>query len=79
MGTKLQPRVVWDTQKVIRDMTLRTPPWNTHQLAVHAGLSYKTVDRFLNEEIQTSKTAAKIAAALGYSVRRYFSHVEAVA
>lgn len=79
MGTKQQPRVIWDTKRVVTDMALRTPPWNTAQLAKRAGLHYKTVDRFLNGEVQTAKTAAKIADAMGYSVRRYFSHVETAA
>jgi transcriptional regulator with XRE-family HTH domain len=52
--------------------------WNTAALARNAGISYKTADRFLRGEIQTPKTAGCIADALGYSVRRYFSHVEAV-
>ena len=53
--------------------------WNTATLAKQAGISYKTVDRFLRGEVQTAKTAGLIADALGYSVRRYFSHIEAVA
>ena len=77
MGMKQQPRVVWDTSKVVADRDLRG--WSTHTLATRAGLSYKTVDRFLNGEVQTAKTALKIATAMGYSIRRYFSHVEAVA
>jgi transcriptional regulator with XRE-family HTH domain len=53
--------------------------WNNADLANAAGLSAMTVSRFLRAEAQTPKTAERIAQALGYSVRRYFSHVEAVA
>jgi plasmid maintenance system antidote protein VapI len=52
---------------------------NSVTLARAAGVSGKTVDRFLTGERQTSKTAGKLADALGFSVRRYLSHVEAVA
>jgi len=58
-------------------MTLRG--WNETKLAEASGLSVKTVNRFLCDEVQTAKTAERIAGALGYSIRRYFSHVEAVA
>ncbi len=53
--------------------------WNTAALARAAGISHKTADRFLTGQVQTPKTAGLIADALGFSVRRYFSHVEAVA
>lgn len=54
--------------------------WNTVALARAAGLTYKTADRFLRGDVQTPKTAAKIAAAFGYTTtRRYLLHVEAVA
>lgn len=77
MRTRKQPQVVWDTHRLTADMALRG--WNVHDVARKAGVSYKTVERFLSGEVQTSKTALKIATAFGYSVRRYFSHVEAVA
>ena len=50
--------------------------WNETDLARAAGLSYRTIGRFLGGQ-QTAKTAARIAAALGHPVKRYFSHVEA--
>jgi plasmid maintenance system antidote protein VapI len=45
--------------------------WMATDLARAAGVSEVTVSRFLNEQTNTAKTAAKLAAALGYSVRRY--------
>lgn len=71
------PQAVWNTKRVAEDMALKG--WNAQEVARRGGLSYKTVERFLSGETQTAKTAVKIAAAMGYSVRRYFSHVEAVA
>ncbi len=50
--------------------------WNNRDLARAADLSDMTITRFLRGDAQTAKTAALIAKALGYSVRRYFSHVE---
>lgn len=38
-----------------------------------------TITRFLRGDRQTPKTASLIASALGFTVRRYFSHIEAVA
>lgn len=58
-------------------MTLRG--WNNSDLARTAGVSDMTVTRFLRGESQTPKTAARLASALGYSVRRYFAGVEAAA
>jgi lambda repressor-like predicted transcriptional regulator len=75
--TVKQLQVVWNAERLAADMAIRG--WNNHELARRAGLSYKTVERFVTGETQTSKTAVKLATALGYSVRRYFSHVEAVA
>lgn len=75
MANKPKPR--WNTERITADMALRG--WNTVALARAAGLTYKTADRFLKAEVQTPKTAAKIAGALGYTIKRYFSHVEAAA
>jgi len=62
---------------MVADMALRG--WNNTDLATAAGVSVMTVSRFLRGEAQTPKTAERLAEALGYSIRRYFSHVEAVA
>ena len=74
-NTKL--KACWNVERITADMALRR--WNTATLARRAGISHKTVDRFLRGDVQTPKTAGLIADALGFSVRRYFSHVEAVA
>lgn len=73
MGTN-KPKPRFDAHRVAKDMALRG--WNDTDLARAAGLSSRTVGRFLNGE-QTAKTADRLARALGYSIRRYFSHVEA--
>lgn len=75
--TRKELQVIWNTERLVQDMALRG--WNDQDVARRAGLSYKTVERFRTGETQTAKTALKIATAFGYSVRRYFSHVEAVA
>lgn len=71
------PRPCWNVERIVTDMALRG--WNTSTLAREAGIAHKTVDRFLTGRVQTTKTAAAIANAFGYSVKRYLSHVEAVA
>lgn len=53
--------------------------WNPYMLARIAGLDPATVRRFLSNQVQTPKTAERLARALGYSVKRYFVRVEAVA
>lgn len=74
---RMKPKAVWNVERITADMSLRG--WNTHALAQAAGLSVKTVDRFLRGQVQTPKTAAAISIALGHATKRYFSHVEAVA
>lgn len=69
-----RPKIHWDVERVTADMALRG--WNTATVAREAGLSYKTVDRFLRGEIQTPKTIAKLAHALGHAVSRYLARVE---
>lgn len=70
-------RARYNIERIVADMTLRG--WNNADLARAASVSSMTVTRFLRGEAQTAKTAERIARALGSSVRRYFSHVEAVA
>lgn len=72
-----RPRARYSVERIVADMTLRG--WNQSDLARAADLAQPTVWRFLRGECQTAKTAERIARALGYSVKRYFSHVEAVA
>lgn len=69
-----RPKVCWNVEQLTADMALRG--WDVAEGARAAGLSYKTADRFLRGEVQTPKTAAKLAAALGYDVDRYLVRVE---
>lgn len=59
----------FDVERLVEDITLRG--WMTNELARRAGVSDMTAYRFINGTSRTAKTAAKLAAALGYSVRRY--------
>lgn len=45
--------------------------WIARDLARAADLSDARVSRFLKGDVQTARTAQKLAKALGYSVRRY--------
>lgn len=68
-------RTRYQGNKVLADLGLRG--WNCSDLARHTGLSYPTISRFVHGQVQTPKTAERIARALGYSVRRYYLGVEA--
>lgn len=59
----------FDGGKVAVDMALKG--WEVPDLAARAGVSIRTIYRFIGNEKQTPKTAKKIAAALGFSIRRY--------
>ena len=73
------PRVTFNAQLMAEDMAIKG--LNKLELAQKAGLADMTVIRFLRGEHQTSKTAHKLAKALGHSVRRYLisGNSEAVA
>lgn len=45
--------------------------WMPRDIARIAGISHRQVNRFLGGEVQTAKTAKKLADAMGYSPRRY--------
>jgi len=77
MVARRRPRPQWNVNLMVADMALKT--WNAQHVARRSRLSPKTVNRFFDGSVQTNKTAGKIAKALGHSVERYFSHVEAVA
>lgn len=77
METGKRHRARFNAQRIVADMALRG--WNNQDLARAAGVSAMTVTRFLRGEAQTAKTAERLARALGYTSKRYFSHVEAVA
>lgn len=46
--------------------------WLSTDLAKAAGLADMTIGRFLKAEVQTARTAKKIARALGRPVSRYY-------
>lgn len=70
--------ITYDVDRLIEDLALRG--WLPTDLARAAKVSDMTVSRFLRGEVQTARTAKKLATALGYSVRRYLiSAREAVA
>jgi transcriptional regulator with XRE-family HTH domain len=75
MGTTSKPKPKFNTERIASDMAIRG--WNHSDLARATGKSVQTITRFLSSEVQTAKVAAAIAQALGHTVRRYFSHVEA--
>ncbi len=75
MSQKTKPK--FDADRIHRDMALKG--WMVTDLARSAGLSDKTTSKFLKGELQTAKSASKIAKALGYSIRRYFAGVETAA
>lgn len=70
-----RPRARYDSAKVVADMALKG--WNATDLARATDLSPQSISQFLRGKAQSARTANKIATALGHSVRRYFSHVEA--
>ena len=74
VDTQKRPRPKFNVQRMVADMALRG--WNSTDLARAAAVTPMTVSRFLRQEAQTAKTCERLAHALGFSVRRYFSHVE---
>lgn len=62
-------RASYDVARVVDDMAAKG--WIAKDLALHAGVSEMTVSRFLRGIRQSPRVAKKLAAALGYSVRRY--------
>lgn len=70
-----RPRARYNVERIEADMADRK--WNDADLARAAGVSEMTISRFMRGETQTKKVAGKIADAFGFSVKRYFSHVEA--
>ena len=59
----------YDSDRMATDMALRG--WLAADLSRVSGVSPMTVSRFLNGQTQTARVAIRLAAALGYSVRRY--------
>lgn len=69
MEERERPKAAYDLSRLVADLAVKG--WMNTDLARAARVSDKTVSRFLTGERQTAKTIAKLAAALGYSVRRY--------
>lgn len=63
--------ISYDVDRLVEDMALRG--WPAAEVARRAGVSDMTVLRFLRGECQTTKTAVKVAKAMGYPVRRYLT------
>jgi transcriptional regulator with XRE-family HTH domain len=61
----------YDVEKIELDMAGRG--WQAKDLAAAADISEMTVSRFLRQEVQTVKTAKKIALALGRTPRYYIA------
>lgn len=62
-------RITYDTERVREDISLRG--WMQNDLARAAGVSAQTISYFMSGQVQTARTAGKIAMALGYTVKRY--------
>jgi lambda repressor-like predicted transcriptional regulator len=73
MVTRQRHIPLFDADKVLADMTVKG--WDVKRLAEASGLSHVTIRRFLDGSARTTKTAAKIAGALGFTTRRYFAGV----
>lgn len=64
-----KPKVRYNVTRLAEDMAERG--WLATDLARIAGMSDRQVSRFLRGEVQTAKTAKKLAHAMGYSPKRY--------
>lgn len=62
-------KVRYATDLMVEDMAARG--WLPTDLAREAKVSDMTVGRFLRSDVQTARTAKKLATALGRSIRRY--------
>lgn len=58
------PSIKFDSQLVAEDMAARG--WEPKQLAVRAGISTRTLYRFMSGELQTVGVARRVAEALGF-------------
>lgn len=65
----MKHHVRYDIGRIREDMALRG--WMQNDLARAAGVVPQTISNFMLGKPQTARTAAKIAKALGYTVRRY--------
>lgn len=67
--TPAAPRPSYNVEAMTDDMNGKG--WLPVDLARAACVSHMTVSRFFSGERRTARTAKKLAAALGHSVRRY--------
>ena len=65
----MQRKPLFDSGLLAEDVAAKG--WQPADLAIRAGVARSSVSRFLSGDYQTARMAAKLAAALGYSVRRY--------
>lgn len=70
----MQRTAQFDTALMQHDMAARG--WQPADLADRAQVARSTVSRFLSGELQTARTAKKLATALGHSLRRYLAAME---
>lgn len=69
MANSFPARVDFDHHLMAEDMAIKG--WTRAELAREAGVADMTVYRFMRGEQKSSRTAKKLALALGYSIRRY--------
>jgi alpha-D-ribose 1-methylphosphonate 5-triphosphate synthase subunit PhnG len=72
-----KPKAVWNVERFVEDMAVRR--MNELGLARASGLAHPTIRKFLDGEVQTSKTAGKMADALGHPIRRYLLRIQRAA
>lgn len=77
MSTRSLPAVRFNVQLIVEDMVAKG--WDVDGLASAAGLSQRTVYRFVSGELQTIRSGRLIAKALGRSARRYVIPTEEAA
>jgi plasmid maintenance system antidote protein VapI len=75
--TQTRTRPAYDAVLLEHDMTVKG--WLATDLAKAAKVSDPTIRRFFDGSYRTTRTAVKLAAALGYPVRRYLIVSSAVA
>ena len=71
----MKPKAQFNGARILEDAALKG--WTVNELSKRAKLADATTAKFLDGRVQTAKSAHKLAAALGHSVRRYFVGVVA--
>lgn len=70
----LPPEIAWDRTLMRRDQAAKG--WTDTDLAREAGVHQTSIGRWFAGKSSNPKLAAKIAAALGFSTRRYLPRTE---